>query len=396
MTRHSCRPPAKRSSAALLLLVVPLLTGGCRPEPLAQAVRFAAAMPGGELGERLRGDTLAEVVRVALARGEIACALRAARTITSWQRGSALADIAAELARRDDAPRAIALLAEAETVRRRVAAEEIDGTLGWCAERIAQHQAVATALLGEPHTARALLAGALRDADAAVVRSLATVCGATADPAAWQRLADTLATNRDFAVQSGLGEAWLLRGAASSPPCDPDALVAGVTHTLIDQPPAAQVPVRCRLAQWLQAHGRAAQAEEQWRHAGELARQLPEGQGRVVALGCVASSWHPAAGDPAASLLAEAQAALGRCAPLAKPLAGAALAQALQACGREQEAQRAFAAAFAEAAALENPGPRQDRCARVCLSLAECGLQPAPLLRRAISRQARAAERQHR
>lgn len=375
------------------LVLLTLLVAACRPagQPVAVdlGLGFAECLPADELTQRQHGEALYPLGTACLERGQPEQARRVAAAISSWQRGALLADTAAFLARQGRTDEATALIGEATAWAQALRDRHREDNLGWTAERVAQHIAVAQSALKQPSQATALLAhGQGRDLDGRLVAQL--IQGNPANTFdALQPAIGPLTNDLDMAVQQGLA-AGLLGWAESRPDLatnDLTALTAAIQRTWSFQPVAEQIAQRARLATLLTTRGMLAEGTAQRDEATRRAEALPPGYSGAAA--AVDLARRLAATDPTAARqqMAAARARAVQCRPVDLPQAHILLIEGWTALGEPGLALEAMHEALRSATALKSPRPRLTACIRICAAVHAAMPTIPPIALRALREQ---------
>ncbi len=368
---HLC-PSVVAIPRRLVTLLAALLIGACRPEPRPTAVDlglgFADCFAPDTLSQRESGAALYKLGTACLERHQTDEAQRVAETIVAWQRGALLADTAAQLAQQGRTKDAQSLVRAAAAWAQELRARHREDNLGWTAERVAQHIAVAQSMLGQPSAATDRVArGQGNDLDGHLVETLLQ-----RNPAAtFDELipATGALTNRfELAVQTGLA-GGLLGWAENRPDLSTNelaGLAAWVQRTWPFQPAADQIAQRARLGQLLTTRGLATEGAVLQAEAERRAAALPPGYaGASVA---VDLARRLAGTDPAAARqqMAAARERAAVCRPVDLPEALILLVRGWAALGDPARAVAALHEALTAADGLASPRPRLTAYVAIC------------------------------
>lgn len=334
-------------------------------EALDYAFRFASAISA-DSKDRARAQE--DVVRATAEAGLFAAARERALRIDDWRRGTALADLAAALARQGHESEARDLIPLAEEVRRT--------TPGWQGPRIAARMAVALALLGEEQRAAAI-AGGLEVGDrqyggvAAVTAAIARARRGDLE-AGMRRLAD-LDSDPDLDVAWSRTEGYLEidRLAAEDRAVGGRALRAA-RLSAAGLPGWRKAEGLERVAAAMARRDAAEEAREVVREAVGIAAALPPTMPVKAAILANLAGVYGALGESAGArrLLGGAEREVDAAPVIDRPGLYARLAAARARVGDGPEARRLFDRALQEAASLVNARPRALAAVEICRSLA--------------------------
>ena len=350
-----------------------------KDDAIAYAVRFADAMPRDEDGIQTQSKILEEVVQACLRRNESTRAAAIAGKIKGWQRGTAFADIARHEALAGHTNEAARLILLAEGWRAFMREQTQDTNMGWTTGRIRDHLASARAALGETEESTALLQKPMFDVNARVVSQwIAGVSHQT--NAAFMQTLSVVLTNKDYAVQQGLGlgmMAWADRQKTLTPEAAKE-IIAVVRATLPMQPVQYQLPVQAELVRFLQRLGRADETEEMSREFEMNARSMSNGYYLSTGLADAAVLLQQTNTNRAANLIQEAESIARQCTDASKSAALSYVAERAADMRQIEMAQRVYLDALAAATVPPSAVPRLQRLVETCASMGGAGVPLTP------------------
>lgn len=314
--------------------------------------------------------------------GDLEAARRYADPIAGWRRGEALAIVAQKLAAHGDAPAARALATDAMALH--------EDERYWARERVATEVAKAFALLGE----RVPEELASREQLPAEFGRREALEAGTAGAARTAELADAFdraIATRNFDLARGAIAGYL--AVLSRPGLDAamrDRATAAVDAALPGLPKDLQVTTDLELAEALHAAGRADAAAERLRRGAATFRGTAFLAEDIAPIGARVALARLRLGDPAGAreeldaLRAAYRARREEIVDLRRATSLRALAEGYARVGARAEALGCWADALEEGVGNPNSRPRAEDLCATCVSMATCGVDPPPPMRRRI------------